>query len=137
MREIRTSGSMSGDGKRSVAAWPKLPRPSSTLRYCCKNPKLPGANFLAVKKSDRRPPIDVASITLPRSPVSLSSGDEVPHIRESRVYSQKKKCTLVPHEPAMIHFGHLAGRSLPARKVQSRDYVWLSLYVRQSMDHYA
>jgi hypothetical protein len=24
-------GSMSGDGKRSVAAWPKLPRPSSTL----------------------------------------------------------------------------------------------------------
>ena len=29
MQEIRTSGSMSGDGKRSVAAWPKLPRPSS------------------------------------------------------------------------------------------------------------
>ena len=31
MREIRTSGLMSGDGKRSVAAWPKPPRPSSTL----------------------------------------------------------------------------------------------------------
>src|SRR3984893_18649112 len=31
MQEIGTSGSMSGDGKRSVAAWPKLPRPSSTL----------------------------------------------------------------------------------------------------------
>jgi hypothetical protein len=31
MREIRTSGSMSGDGKRGVAAWRKLPRPSSTL----------------------------------------------------------------------------------------------------------
>ena len=31
MREIRPSGSMSGDGKRSVAAWPKLPRLSSTL----------------------------------------------------------------------------------------------------------
>ena len=31
MQEIRTSGSMSGDGKRSVATWPKLPRPSSTL----------------------------------------------------------------------------------------------------------
>jgi hypothetical protein len=31
MREIRTSGSMSGDGKQSVAAWPKLPRPSSGL----------------------------------------------------------------------------------------------------------
>src|SRR6202022_3215013 len=56
-------------------------------RYCCKCPRLPGANFPAVKKSDRRPPIDVAPITLPRSPVSLSSGNEVPHIftRKSRV----------------------------------------------------
>ena len=27
----QASGSMSGDGKRSVAEWPKLPRPSSTL----------------------------------------------------------------------------------------------------------
>ena len=31
MPEIGTSGSMSEDGKRSVATWPKLPRPSSTL----------------------------------------------------------------------------------------------------------
>ena len=28
----RMSGSMSGEGKRSVAAWPKLPRLSSTLQ---------------------------------------------------------------------------------------------------------
>jgi len=32
MREICTSGLMSGEGKRSVAAWPKQPRPSSTLQ---------------------------------------------------------------------------------------------------------
>jgi FtsP/CotA-like multicopper oxidase with cupredoxin domain len=31
MREIRTSGLMSGEGKRGVAARPKQPRPSSTL----------------------------------------------------------------------------------------------------------
>jgi hypothetical protein len=31
MPEIGTSGSMSGDGKRSVVEWPKLSRPSSTL----------------------------------------------------------------------------------------------------------
>jgi hypothetical protein len=31
MQEIGTSGSMNADGKRSVAAWPKLRRPSSTL----------------------------------------------------------------------------------------------------------
>src|SRR6202011_1020556 len=56
-------------------------------RFCCKSPKLPGANFSAVKKSDRRPPIDVAPITLPRSPASLSSGNEVPHMftRKSRL----------------------------------------------------
>src|SRR5262245_51954363 len=53
---------------------------SEKCRYCCKSPKLPGANFPAVKKSDRRPPIDVASITLPGSPASFSSDDEVPHI---------------------------------------------------------
>src|ERR1700738_4453439 len=62
-------------------------RLDAACRYCCKSPKCPGANFLAVKKSDRRPPIDVAPITLPRSPASLSSGNEVPHIftRKSRV----------------------------------------------------
>src|ERR1700688_2074228 len=37
MREIRTSGLMSGEGKRSVAAWPKPPRPSSTLLKAQKN----------------------------------------------------------------------------------------------------
>ena len=35
MPEIGTSGSMSGDGKRGVAEWPKLPRPSSTLPSLC------------------------------------------------------------------------------------------------------
>jgi hypothetical protein len=38
MPEIGTSGSMSGDGKRGVAEWPKLPRPSSTLPNAkCRN----------------------------------------------------------------------------------------------------
>jgi hypothetical protein len=60
---------------------------SVKCRYCCKSPKLPGDNFPAVRRSDRRPPIYVVSIALPRSPVSLSSGDEVPHIftRKSRL----------------------------------------------------
>jgi hypothetical protein len=51
MPEIGTSGSMSGDGKRSVAAWPKLPRPSSTL------PQLARAYALAcpqLAKADMR-----------------------------------------------------------------------------------
>src|SRR5262245_1780724 len=58
-------------GTNRTAAW---------CRYCCKSPKSTGSNFPAVKKSDRRPPIYVASITLPGSPASFSSDDEVPHI---------------------------------------------------------
>src|SRR5262245_30430546 len=60
---------------------------TALCRLCCKSPKLPGDKFPAVRRSDRRPPICVVSITLPRSPVSLSSGDEVPHIftRKSRL----------------------------------------------------
>jgi hypothetical protein len=42
-----TSGSMSGDGKRSGAEWPTLPRPSSTL------PKLPIRNVRAVANRGR------------------------------------------------------------------------------------
>src|SRR5262245_51365105 len=62
-----------------------LPR-SEKCRFCCKSPKLPGDNFPVVRRFDRRPPIYVVSVALPRSPVSLSSGDEVPHIftRKSR-----------------------------------------------------
>src|SRR6516225_9336562 len=64
---------------------------SESCRYCCKSPKLPGANFPAVKKSDRRPLIRVPSIALPRSSASLSLGDEVPHIfaRKSRLKPRK------------------------------------------------
>jgi hypothetical protein len=56
-------------------------------RFCCKTPKLPGANFLAITRSDLKPPMCVVSISLGRSPVSLSSGDEAPHIftRKSRL----------------------------------------------------
>jgi hypothetical protein len=71
-------------GKRTL--WWRGQR-SFECRYCCKSPKLSGDNSPATRRSDRRPPICVASITLPRSPVSLSSGDEVPHIftRKSRL----------------------------------------------------
>jgi hypothetical protein len=53
-------------------------RGSLGCRYCCKSPKLSGDNFHAIRRSDRRPTICVASITFPGSPVSLSSDDEVP-----------------------------------------------------------
>ncbi len=50
MLEIRTSGSMSGEGKRSDAVWPKLPRLSSTLpsRGATKMRAASWRNFAAV-----------------------------------------------------------------------------------------
>jgi hypothetical protein len=48
VREIRTLRSMSGDGKRGVAAWPKLPRPSSTLQICPRLASAEGAHRVSV-----------------------------------------------------------------------------------------
>jgi hypothetical protein len=74
--------------QRCMSASPRE-RPSDALcRYCCKSPKLPGDNFPATRRTDRRPAICVLSIVLPKSPVNSSSGDEVPHIftRKSRLW---------------------------------------------------
>ena len=85
---------------------------AALCRFCCKSPKLPGADFLAVRQSDRRPPIDVAPITLPRSPASLSSGDEVPHIftRKSRVQ---------PKEILIASAKRLLQQNLPTRRLDT------------------
>src|ERR1700738_5638121 len=49
-------------------------------RYCCKSLKTPGDKFPSRRPNKPRSLIDVASGSLPRSPVSLSLGDEVPHM---------------------------------------------------------
>src|SRR6476469_6415183 len=85
---------------------------SASGGYCCKSPKLPGANFLAVEKSDRRPPIDVASITLPRSPVSLSSGDEVPHIFTRKSRLRPKEFLIASAKRLLQQNRHLAAASI-------------------------
>ena len=55
MPEIGTSGSTSGVGKRSVAEWPKLPRPSSTLPNAkCLGLCMKTASGCAAGKKNRR-----------------------------------------------------------------------------------
>src|SRR5262245_18312904 len=81
---------------------------SQKFRYCCKSPKLSGDNFPAIRRSDRRAAIFIASAALARSLTSLSSGDEVPHIftRKSRLQPgefwssvQKRVLQQYRHEP--------------------------------------
>jgi hypothetical protein len=52
----------------------------AACRFCCKSLKTPGDKFPARRPNKPRSLIDVASGSLPRSPVSLSLGDEVPHM---------------------------------------------------------
>ena len=65
MREIRTSGSMSGDGKRSVAAWPKLPRPSSNFYHRVESLRCEGSDAIGAKRTcrERRERVDLTKMT--------------------------------------------------------------------------
>jgi hypothetical protein len=116
---------------------------SALCRYCCKSPKSPGDNFPAIRRSDRRPPICVVSITLPRSPVSLSSGDEVPHIftRKSRLQPGEFLITSakrllqhnLPKGDICSAAKTVAIRSLRRPRFAERDTLWmLCRSVRQS-----
>src|SRR5262245_29147856 len=87
-------------------------------RYCCKSPKLPGVNFPAIKKSDRRPPIDVASITLPGSPASFSSDDEVPHIFTWKSPVQPKEILIASAKRLLQQNRHFC--DMPARAANVR-----------------
>src|SRR5262245_30788576 len=108
---------------------------SARGRYCCKSPKLPGANFPAVKKSDTRPPIDVASITLPGSPASFSSDNEVPHIFTW-------KSSVQPKEILIASAKRLLQQNLPKADVElemsagtisiENSSAWAKLFVRDN-----
>ena len=47
---------------------------------CCKSRKLQGHEFFAKTRNGKQSPIRIHAIALSKSPVSLTLGDEVPHI---------------------------------------------------------
>ena len=66
-------------------------RTADKCRLCCKSLKTPGDKFPARSRNKPRSLIDVASGSLPKSPVSLSPGDEAPHMftRKPRLQLEK------------------------------------------------
>jgi hypothetical protein len=70
-------------GLRSVSA--------AMCRFCCKSLKAPGDKFPAKRRNKPGSLIDVASGSLPKAPVSLSLGDEIPHMftRKPRLQLEK------------------------------------------------
>jgi hypothetical protein len=89
---------------------------SATGRYCCKSPKLKSDNFPARRQSKSRSLIDVVSISLPKSPVSLSLSDEVP----SYVYSKGAPENFRSAVPKRLlqQYRHLS--DIPARPLNGR-----------------
>ena len=64
---------------------------SALGRYCCKSRKLLGANFFVRKQKFLRSPINMAPSSLPKSSVSLSPGNEVPHIFIQESHQRPRK----------------------------------------------
>src|SRR6266540_2325038 len=60
-------------------------------RLCCKSLKTPGDKFPARRRNKPRSLINVVSGSLPKSPVSLSPGDEVPHMFTRKPLLQPEK----------------------------------------------
>src|SRR5262249_56613079 len=74
-------------------------------------------NLPAKGKTSRRPPICLVSITLLRSPVSLSPGDEVPHI-----FTRLLHCR-VCKEPLAATDGEYALKYFLVEKANKRNSV--------------
>jgi len=78
MREIRTSGLMSGDGKQGDAEWPKPLRPSSTLP----------AEYMPLSQKSRRQleALFLLSIVYEMVPSIIFADTDV--LGDVRIYSQ-------------------------------------------------
>src|SRR6516225_6980094 len=73
---------------------------AALCRYCCKSPKLPDANFPAAKKSNRQPPIDVASITF------IEVASEL-NLQKCKKTFATKSATSRPEQVCVVHRGKM------------------------------
>jgi hypothetical protein len=60
-------------------------------RYCCKSPKIPGGDFFERNEANLCSPINMAPRPLAKPPVSLSRGDEVPHVFIGESHQRARK----------------------------------------------
>src|SRR4029453_17525620 len=98
---------------------------------CCKSPKLPGDKFPAIRRTNRRPPICVVSITLPKSPVSSSSGDEVPHIFTRKSRLRPGEFLVSSAKRLLQHNRHIAAQSQCGSMSAAADFASSSQHVRK------
>jgi len=73
-------------------------------RLCCKSRKLQGSEFFAKTQSGKRPPIRMASFALPKSPMSLTRGDEVPHVLTRKSRLQPAEFLIISAKRLLQHY---------------------------------
>src|SRR6476659_1719313 len=109
---------------------------SVECRLCCKSLKTPGDKFPVRSRNKPRSLIDVASGSLPKSPVSLSPGDEVPHMftRKPRLQLEKfcdqrckktfaTKSAISGHDVLAAMFVFVLLRSMAAGELQGKQCI--------------
>jgi len=72
-------------------------------RLCCKTRKWQGHEFFAKIRNGKRPLIRITSITLSKPPVSLTSGDEVPHIFTRKPRLQPAEFLIISAKRVLQH----------------------------------
>src|ERR1700730_3952438 len=60
-------------------------------RYCCKSPKIPDGDFFERNEANLCSPINMVPRPLAKLPVSLSRGDEVPHVFIGESHQRARK----------------------------------------------
>src|SRR5437899_3427599 len=102
-------------------------------RLCCKSPKLPGDKILAIRRTNRRPPIYTASVTLPSSPASSSSGDEVPHIFTRKSRLQPGEFLITSAKRLLQQYRHIASVhcDAPIRSLSELERTYASGFARR------
>src|SRR5439155_18194974 len=83
-------------------------RMSPNGRLCCKSLKTPGDEFPARRRNKPQSLLDVASGSLPKSPVSFITCDEVPHISTRKPRLQPEKFAINGAKRLLQHNRHNA-----------------------------
>src|SRR6476659_285115 len=94
---------------------------SVECRLCCKSLKTPGDKFPARSRNKPRSLIDVASGSLPKSPMRLSLGDEVPHMFTRKPRLQLEKFPINRAKRLLQH-----NRPLGDIRVRAGRDIWIS-----------
>ena len=81
---------------------------SASGRLCCKSRKLQGHEFFAKTRNRKQLPIRIDAIALSKSPVSLTLGDEVPHIFTRKPRLRPLEFLILGAKRLLQHYRHSA-----------------------------